>query len=126
HDRAARHAAAAIRDAFAGYNTHFRVITQRARGRFETRDWTGARNDAVERIELYDRCVAAATARLQALLGDDAGTRALWCGIRAAYEDLIDPLLDQELYKTFYNTLTRRFFRTRGVDADIEFVALSI
>jgi isocitrate dehydrogenase kinase/phosphatase len=70
--------------------------------------------------------VAAATARLQTQLGDRVDNRALWRQIRPAYEQLIDPLLDQELYKTFYNTLTRRFFGTRGVDADIEFVALSI
>ena len=31
-----------------------------------------------------------------------------------------------ELYKTFYNTLTRRFFKTSGVDASVEFVALDI
>jgi len=35
-------------------------------------------------------------------------------------------LLDQELNKTFFNTLTRRFFGAKGVDPAIEFVALDI
>jgi isocitrate dehydrogenase kinase/phosphatase len=35
-------------------------------------------------------------------------------------------LLDRELFKTFFNTLTRRFFKTRGVNATIEFIALTI
>ena len=35
-------------------------------------------------------------------------------------------LLDQELYMTWFNTLARRFFHIRGVDARIEFVALDI
>lgn len=119
-------AAASIRDAFEGYNAHFRAITQRARGRFEQGDWLGARSDAVERIELYDRCVAAAGARLEAQLETQARDKTLWASVHARYAQLVHGLLDQELYKTFFNTLTRRFFSTRGVDAAIEFVALSI
>jgi len=119
-------AAASIRDAFEGYNAHFRAITQRARARFEQRDWPTARLDAVERIELYDRCIAAMGARLSTQLEGSAQDKALWARIRCHYAELIAPLLDQELYKTFFNTLTRRCFGTRGVDPQIEFVALSI
>ncbi len=122
----ARACAAELRDRFADYHARFRAITQRARGRFETRDWTAARADAVERIELYDRCVAETSAHLEARLGERAADTALWSAIRRHYADLVQPLLDQELNKTFFNTLTRRFFRTRGVNAEVEFVALDI
>jgi isocitrate dehydrogenase kinase/phosphatase len=122
----ARACAADLRDRFADYNTRFRAVTQRARLRFETRDWPGARADAVERIELYDRCVTETTTHLELKLGPRADDKALWAAIRIEYAQLIDPLLDRELYKTFFNTLTRRFFGTRGVDASIEFVALDI
>jgi isocitrate dehydrogenase kinase/phosphatase len=122
----ARGCAADLRDRFADYNARFRAVTQRARLRFETRDWAGARADAVERIELYDRCVTETTTHLQLKLGPRADDKALWAAIRIEYAQLIDPLLDRELYKTFFNTLTRRFFGTRGVDASIEFVALDI
>jgi isocitrate dehydrogenase kinase/phosphatase len=125
-DFLARSCAADIRDRFADYNARFRAITQRAARRFEARDWAAARHDAVERIELYDRCVAETSAQLEAKLGPRIGERALWHAIRDQYAELIGPLLDQELNKTFFNTLTRRFFRTRGVDAAIEFVALDI
>ena len=118
--------ALAIRDAFADYHRRFAEITRRAKGHFERRDWAAARADAVARIELYDRCVLEITRALAAHLGDHAGERALWTRVRDRYAALIAPLLDQELYKTFFNTLTRRFFRTRGVAADIEFVALDI
>jgi isocitrate dehydrogenase kinase/phosphatase len=122
----ARRGAALLRDGFADYHQRFADITRRAKRRFETRDWAGARADAVERIELYDRCVAETSGRMKTLLGGSAGDRVLWNRIRDGYADLIAPLIDQELYKTFFNTLTRRFFRTRGVDPDIEFVALDI
>ena len=55
--------AAAIRQGFADYNERFRKITQRAKARFEERDWQGARADAVERIGLYDVVVEEKPAR---------------------------------------------------------------
>src|SRR6478752_8842293 len=100
--------AAAIADAFADYNARFGAITRRARLRFESRDWSGAREDAVERIELYDRCVAEISLALEARLGGDAQDRLLWSAVRDHYAARIAPLLDRELYKTFFNTLTRR------------------
>jgi isocitrate dehydrogenase kinase/phosphatase len=115
-----------IRDGFADYNERFGIITRRAKQRFETRDFAAARVDAVERIELYDVCVRKTTSRLEQMLGARLGDHALWQTIRQRFAALIAPLLDQELNKTFYNTLTRRFFRTPGVDAGIEFVALDI
>jgi isocitrate dehydrogenase kinase/phosphatase len=118
--------AAAIRDAFADYDARFDAVTRHARGHFERRDWAAARRDAVARIELYDTCVAEVSAALEAKLGPRAHDRPLWTAIRDRYAVLIAPLLDQELNKTFYNTLTRRFFKTRGVAQDIEFVALDI
>jgi isocitrate dehydrogenase kinase/phosphatase len=118
--------AAAIRDAFADYDTRFDEITRRAKTRFEQRDWSGAREDAVARIELYDQCVAEISTALENRLGAWAQDRHLWSAIRDRYGELIAPLLDQELNKTFFNTLTRRFFKTRGVARDIEFIALDI
>ena len=118
--------ALAIREAFADYNQRFGDITRRARAHFEDRDWPAARQDAVARIELYDRCVLQITLALEGHLGEQAGDRSLWSTVRDHYARLIAELLDQELYKTFFNTLTRRFFKTRGADPDVEFVALDI
>ena len=120
------HAAALLRDGFADYHARFRAITQRAQRRFEARDWDGAQGDAVERIELYDRCIGEMAARLEAGVGAALSERATWTMLREAYAAAIASLLDQELYKTWFNTLARRFFRIRGVDAEVEFIALDI
>jgi isocitrate dehydrogenase kinase/phosphatase len=122
----AREAAELLRDRFADYNARFATITRRARRRFERRDWAGARDDAAERIALYDRCVGETTGAIASLLGPRATDKTLWAAIKAHYAELIATLLDQELNKTFFNTLSRRFFRTVGVDPAIEFVALDI
>ncbi len=118
--------AAALVARFADYDARFRAITRRAATRFAARDWAGARADAVERIGLYDRCIAEAATWLEARLGDQARDRDLWRAVRDRFAVRIAPLLDQEFDKTFFNTLTRRFFRTRGVDAELEFVALDL
>ncbi|MET0289384.1 MAG: bifunctional isocitrate dehydrogenase kinase/phosphatase [Pseudoxanthomonas sp.] len=115
-----------IFDAFEDYHARFADITRRARARFEQRDWAGTRQDAIERIALYDHCIAECRLRLQAALLGHAHDHALWRAIRMRFARRIDGLIDQELYKTFYNTLTRRFFGTRGVDASVEFVALDV
>ena len=115
-----------IHDAFADYHARFAEITQRAKVRFEAMDWTGARADAVERIELYDQCIAECALRLQSALLGQAHDRTLWITARAAFEMLVAGQIDRELYKTFYNTLCRRFLRIRGVDPALEFVALDV
>ena len=80
-----------LRDAFADYNTRFRAITQRAKRRFERREWTAARLDAIERIELYDVCVAETSRRLESELGPRVGDRGLWSKVRDRYAELIAP-----------------------------------
>jgi len=115
-----------IRDGFEHYHARFAAVTQRARLRFETRDWAGARQDAVERIGLYDQCIAETVDALRRGAGEQVGTRTLWLHVRQAYATLLEGLIDAELYKTFYNSLARRLFATQGVDAAIEFMAMDV
>lgn len=119
-------AAGIIRTGFANYNVRFRSVTQRAKSRFELREWSESRNDAVERIGLYDICIEETSASLRTALANFVSDKTTWAAVKGHYSALIAPDLDQELYKTFFNTLTRRFFKTRGVDSGVEFVALDI
>jgi len=119
------HAAAALLvDAFADYNARFADITRRARRRFERRDWQGSSLDARQRIDLYDICIRETQGRLDGLLDDRVRSRPLWAAMRQAYAQQIDGLTDREFYKTWFNSLSRRHFHTRGLASDIEFVAL--
>lgn len=126
HDTLAAALAVLVRDGFEHYHACFAAVTRRARQRFETRDWAGARADAVERIGLYDQCIAQTVDALRRAAGEAIGTRTLWLQVRHAYALLLDGLIDAELYKTFYNTLARRLFATEGVDAAIEFMAMDV
>ncbi len=117
-------AAALLVDAFADYNARFADITRRARRRFERRDWRQAGVDARARIDLYGICIRETQGRLDVLLDDRLRSRALWIALRQAYEQQVAALADRELYKTWFNSLSRRHFHTRGVAPELEFVAL--
>lgn len=120
----AQECAGAIRDGFFDYNSDFREITRRARGRFERRDWINGRKDAVERIELYDHWVSRLVDWLNDRLDDRCHDRRLWLQIKSDFSILIEDYLDQEFTKTYFSSITRRVFHTVGVDSDLEFVDL--
>ncbi|MEE4639486.1 MAG: bifunctional isocitrate dehydrogenase kinase/phosphatase [Wenzhouxiangella sp.] len=129
---ASRHASVIVKaaellvDAFNDYNASFADITRRAKRRFERGERAGMRRDSGARLNLYDRSVNEAISRLEQHLDERLFSRTLWVDIRAHFETLIDGQLDAELYKTFFNTISRRLHKTRGVDSAIEFVALDI
>jgi len=118
--------ARAIQAGFEDYHARFAAVTARARLRFEQCDWDAAHRDAVERIGLYDVCIAACMENLRRMAGPVIGGRACWLQVHACYALLVQGRIDAELYKTFYNTLARRLFGTHGVDADVEFLAFDV
>lgn len=125
-DELIRECAQALVDSFADYNADFRAITQRARQRFEDRDWRGSQRDAVERIDLYRKYVAGAVEVMRHELGDDVHERAVWSSIKRRFAEIIDPVPDSDFPKTFFSSVTRQTFDTVGVDPAVEFVALDM
>jgi isocitrate dehydrogenase kinase/phosphatase len=121
-----RECARQLVDAFADYNAQFRAITRRAPLRFDARDWKGGQRDAVERIELYDRCVNQTIAQLRLALGAEAQNRGQWRQIHREFAAQITALPDPEFTKTFFSSISRRLFGTVGVAPDIEFVATEL
>lgn len=111
-----------IRNAFAAYQREFKAITRRAKTRFEERDWRGAHDDAVERLELYPRIIRQTVAAIRAALGDALHDRPVWMQMKRAYADGSAGRADIEIAETFFNSVSRRIFTTVGVDPNIEFV----
>ncbi len=115
-------AAKAIRHAFDLYQTRYGSITQRAKARFEDRDWRGMQADARERLDLYKNVVDETVAQVNELLGDRGADTRIWAEIKVVYGALVAPLNLWELAETFFNSITRRIFATVGVNPQIEFV----
>lgn len=121
----ARQTAAEIFAAFEDYNHAFRAITRRAERRFVEREWTLGQRDAVERIELYDRRVEKCLADLVGRLGRHIAEENMWREIRAEFASLIAACPDRKFDATFFNSLTRKVFKTIGVNRDVEFTSVA-
>ena len=113
-------------EAFLHYNARFRAITRRAPDRFAARDWRASQQDAVERIDLYDKSVRETTKALELTLQQDVRRRQLWIEVKRHFANLIDGLPDSEFCKTFFSSVTRQLFGTIGAASDIEFIAADL
>ncbi len=120
-----RRTAAEIFGAFEDYNHAFRAITRRAERRFVERAWQLGQRDAVERIELYDRRVEKCLADLVGRLGRHIVEESMWREIKAEFSSLIATCPDRKFDATFFNSLTRKVFKTVGMNRDVEFASVA-
>lgn len=111
-----------ISDGFDRYNQDFRRITARAKKRFVARDWKGQMADIARRVELYEQWAQRTVKHLHNELGDEFADHQLWEAVREYFGQRIEEIPDAGFAKTFYNSITRRVFGTRGVDTAVEFV----
>jgi isocitrate dehydrogenase kinase/phosphatase len=123
-----RDAAALIVAHFRSYNDEFGRITRRAAEHFLSGDGAARERDAVARIELYEQRVAQALEALRAAgiakpEGTDAAASEFWVSAIAAYGEMIERLPDSDFYRTFFNSVTRDWFGTVGVNPGVEFCA---
>ncbi|HEY7840323.1 MAG TPA: bifunctional isocitrate dehydrogenase kinase/phosphatase [Gammaproteobacteria bacterium] len=112
-----------IFDGFMRYDENFVRVTDRARRRFEQRDWKGHQQDTVDRVELYEKSVRRIVQTMQKNLGPRAADHGLWNDIRFYFGQRIDGIPDSGFMKTYFNSITRRLFGTVGVDPELEFVS---
>ncbi len=124
-NQSALNGAQVIHQAFDSYQQQFKAITQRAKARFENRDWVGMQNDALERLELREKIVNEVVTELKSRLSARTRHKAMWVWMKTYYSELVAGRPDRELAETFFNSATRRIFGTVGVDAAIEYVAFN-
>ena len=113
-------------DAFLRYNENFRELTRRAAICFERRDWQKGRDNAVARIELYERAVNRAIEEISGSFDPEADGKPFWSGVKEQYSALIRDYPDNEFFKTFFSSISRIVFNTVGVDPGIEFLASDV
>ena len=111
-----------IYEGFESYNRQFRRITDRARRRFEERDWKGQILDIGERVELYDKWCLKIQLRLRREFRTRTDRREGWLQVRDHYGSRIENVPDAGFMKTFFNSISRRTFGTVGTDGMLEFI----
>jgi isocitrate dehydrogenase kinase/phosphatase len=122
HDNLSKLVAQTIHQAFDSYQAQYVAITQRAKGRFENRDWPGIQADAGERLDLYKKVVDETVVQIHRVLGGKINDPEVWKKAKVVYADSVAEVDPWELAETFFNSITRRIFATVGVNPQIEFV----
>lgn len=107
---------------FGTFRRRFRSITRRAHARFEGRDWAALQRDALERIDAYGEAIDH-TIEALAAAGYQPDDRDTWSVARAMFrsDHVADPFHD--IAETFFNSVARRLFGTKGIDPYLEFLA---
>ena len=109
-----------------GFNRHYRIfleITVAAKERFEACDWTGQRQAASDRINLYTQRVSEATERLKTEFDlEDEVDQELWREVKLRYIGLLYEHKQPELAETFYNSVFTWLFHRRYYNNDNIFV----
>lgn len=112
-----------ILDAYTRFKQEFNAFTRRARDRFEQSQWAEMKQDARKRLDLYRAGVDQVETKLRDIMEDRIAATRVWSAIKAVYSGQISGLEDWDLAETYFNSVTRRIFATRGVNPRIEFVA---
>ncbi|WP_116125819.1 bifunctional isocitrate dehydrogenase kinase/phosphatase [Lewinella sp. IMCC34183] len=103
------------------YYYRFKLITKRARLRFEARDWHGTQADARSRIALYREEVSRTTGELNHLTTGTATGHAFWGRVREAFAEEIAHFNTRNIAETFFNSVYR-FASGIGADPAVMFV----
>ena len=103
------------------YYYRFKLITKRARLRFEARDWHGTQADARSRITLYREEVARTQEQLAAITDGTAVDRDFWVRVRDAFSEEIAHFNTRNIAETFFNSVYR-FANGVGADPSVMFV----
>lgn len=111
----------AILMGYMDYYYRFKLITKRARIRFEQRDWHGIQADARARINLYREIVGATTEKVAELLLDTPTNEAFWAQTKASFAEEIAHFDTRNIAETFYNSVYRHFHQI-GADRSLMFV----
>ncbi|HVN32239.1 MAG TPA: bifunctional isocitrate dehydrogenase kinase/phosphatase [Thermoanaerobaculaceae bacterium] len=114
-------AAAKIRDGFDTYTNEFASITKRSKWRFQTRDWKGRHEDALERLDLYEKVLREVADAVAGKPGENVRDETLWASVKEQFARSIQGRHDVELAETFFNSVTRRIFGTVGINRRTEF-----
>lgn len=115
-------AADLVHQGFGHYQGEFVGITRRAKRRFEHRDWQGGAADTRERLDLYEIMIRNVVAEVTQYLGASTKDPAFWTAMRTAHSALIVGHPAAEIAETFFNSVTRRVFRTVGINPAIEYL----
>ncbi len=111
-----------IHDGFDTFYDEFKRLTRECRQWFDNREWVRMHEENHARIDLYQRFVRRTVDSLEREFGELPRDRETWRGAHRHFAQVAADRPDLEVAETFFNAISRKTFRTVGVNKDIEFL----
>ena len=111
-----------IHDGFDTFYGEFKRLTRECRQWFDNREWVRMHEENHARIDLYQRFVRRTLDALEREFGEVPRDRDVWRGAHRQFAVVTAQRVDREVAETFFNAISRKTFRTVGVNKDIEFL----
>ncbi|MEM6295959.1 MAG: bifunctional isocitrate dehydrogenase kinase/phosphatase [Myxococcota bacterium] len=111
-----------IHDGFDVFYSEFKRLTRECRQWFDNREWIRMHEESHARIDLYQRHVRRVLDVLERDFGELPRDVTLWAGAHRHFAVITEDRVDREVAETFFNAITRKTFKTEGVNAQIEFL----
>jgi isocitrate dehydrogenase kinase/phosphatase len=111
-----------IHEGFYAFYAEFKRLTRECRQWFDARDWVAVTDLSHRRIDLYQQYVSRTLGVLRPITTEFPQDSLLWREAHKVYADLIFERIEFEVAETFFNAITRKIFRTVGVNREIEFL----
>ncbi len=104
------------------YMSNFNTITHRAKTHFEQKDWLSIHEDSKERLALYKNTVQAVAKQVSKAMDVHDQDKGRWRMIKHEYQQESMLRMDNEIARTFFNSVCRKVIRDIGGDKDIMFL----
>ena len=117
-------AAKLIFQGFTEYLDEFLAITKKSKAHFEKRNWREIRQDAIIRMDQYDKALDTLTQKVKKILSSEKDKTRAWIRIKENFGDIISNYCNKNVAETFFNSLSRKIFKTKGLNRDLEFFYL--
>lgn len=111
-----------IHEGFDVFYNEFKRLTRECRQWFDARDWIRIHEESHRRIDLYQQHVSLTLSALAGIIEQHGQNEEVWKEAHNIYGRLVEERIDSEVAETFFNAITRKVFRTVGVNAEIEFL----
>jgi len=111
---------------FKEYLDEFLAITKGSKDRFEKRNWKEIKKDSLKRMDLYEKNLAELLNKIRPVVSAENNKSRYWIRIKKEYAKILSNYCNKNIAETFLNSVSRKIFKTVGLNRDLEFFYLKV
>lgn len=122
NDLPIQQAAKVIRNDFDEFHSEFKEMTSKAGHIFANRSWSEGQELSIKRLNLYNRYNSRTEKSIHQILENKFKDHETWRILKLRFAELVAARRDGPVVETYFNSVLRKLFINKGIDAEIEFI----